>query len=187
MVLSSEQKQALSKKLVCPLLSREEKGRRRGSWWAPAPCSRASPGALRGAALGDKGPVQGHLVVSASLCLGRKQRCSGQRRERNSETAQQQTNRWTSPRRDTGARPQHRHPAGCGRGVYLVCNSSRAFLPQPQGRGHVFQHLKHIIVTDAPTGGPAHRTEAEWGPRWGAQQEGRGRKQTRKQSQLYKE
>ena len=57
--------------------------------------------------------------------------------------------------------------SGVQGGAYLVRNTSRAFLPQPQGRGHVFQHLKHVIVTDAPTGDPAHRTEAEWGPREG--------------------
>ena len=38
-VLSSEQKQPLSKKLVCPLLSDEEKGRRKGRYWALAPSS----------------------------------------------------------------------------------------------------------------------------------------------------
>lgn len=68
---------------------------------------------------------------------------------------------------------QHRQPVGCRGGVYLVRNTSRAFLPQPQGRGHVFQHLKHVIVTDAPTGDPAHSTEAEWGPQEGSTGGGR--------------
>lgn len=76
--------------------------------------------------------------------------------------------------------------------VYLVCNSSRAFLPQPQRWGHVFQHLKHVIVTDAPTGNPFQRpgivgwsTEEAHGRR-GRAGSGQGRKQTRKQIQLTK-
>lgn len=69
----------------------------------------------------------------------------------------QQSGRQTdgqAPRGD--GRPAPAQPAsGCRVGVYLVCNSSTAFLPQPQGWGHVFQHLKHVIVTDAPAGDPA--------------------------------
>ena len=38
-VLGSEQKQPLSKKLVRPLLSEEEKGMRKGRCWALAPSS----------------------------------------------------------------------------------------------------------------------------------------------------
>lgn len=102
--------------------------------------------------------------MSISLCLGRKRRRLGQRKERNRETVEQQTDRQAPE--EMGA--QHRQPVACRGGVYLVCNASRAFLPQPQGRGHVFQHLKHVIVTDAPTGDPAHRTEAEWGPQEGS-------------------
>lgn len=102
--------------------------------------------------------------MSISLCLGRKRRRLGQRKERNRETVEQQTDRQAPE--EMGA--QHRQPVACSGGVYLVCNASRAFLPQPQGRGHVFQHLKHVIVTDAPTGDPAHRTEAEWGPQEGS-------------------
>lgn len=87
--------------------------------------------------------------------------------------AEQQTDRQAPE--EMGA--QHRQPVGCRGGVYLVRNTSRAFLPQPQGRGHVFQHLKHVIVTDAPTGDPAHRTEAEWGPREGPREGGGGSRQ----------
>lgn len=76
--------------------------------------------------------------------------------------------------------------------VYLVCNSSRAFLPQPQRWGHVFQHLKHVIVTDAPTGNPFQRpgivgwSTGEAHGRRGRAGSGQGRKQTRKQIQLTK-
>lgn len=77
--------------------------------------------------------------------------------------------------------------------VYLVCNSSRAFLPQPQRWGHVFQHLKHVIVTDAPTGNPLFQrpgivgwSTGEAHGRRGRAGSGQGRKQTRKQIQLTK-
>lgn len=54
----------------------------------------------------------------------------------------------------------------------------------------MFQHLKHVIVTDAPTGNPFQRpgivgqsTEEAHGRR-GRAGSGQGRKQTRKQIQL---
>lgn len=100
------------------------------------------------------------FMVSVSLCLGRKRRWLWPRNERNTETAEWQTDRQTRP-------AQHSLP--CRVEVYLVCHSSRAFLPQPQGWGHVLQHLKHVIVTDAPTGDPAQWAEADRGPK-----EGRG-------------
>lgn len=67
---------------------------------------------------------------------------------------------WGREERETVSRAADRRTdkpsAGprAGRG-YLVGNSSRALLPQPQRRGHVLQHLKHVTVTDAPTGGGA--------------------------------
>lgn len=87
----------------------------------------------------------------------------------------QQSGRQTDkPERRQETSPQHSQPPGCRVGVYLVCNSSRAFLPQPQGRGHVFQHLKHVIVTDAPTGDPAQRGRGRVGSTGGVRQEGGG-------------
>ena len=128
----------------------------------------------RGSPMGQAASVE-TLHMPVSLCLGRKRRRLGQRKERNREMVEQQTDRQTSPGRD-GSPAQT--ACGCRGGVYLVRNTSRAFLPQPQGWGHVFQHLKHVIVTDAPTGDPAHRTEAEWGPQEGStggvRQEGGG-------------
>lgn len=52
---------------------------------------------------------------------------------------------------------QHSWLSVQGLGHYLVCHSRRALLPQPQGWGHVFQHLEHVTVTDATTGDPARR------------------------------
>lgn len=56
----------------------------------------------------------------------------------------------------------------------------------------MFQHLKHVIVTDAPTGNPFQRpgivgwSTGEAHGRRGRAGSGQGRKQTRKQIQLTK-
>lgn len=150
-------KAASVKKVVCPVISRKGKEREERQGEGSASVFLSLSGPLRvGRPAGTRGGCE---TPSWYPCPSvREGRGHGWNRE-TEETVRQQSSRQTdgeAPRGDR--RPSPAQPAsGCRVGVYLVCNSSRAFLPQPQGWGHGFQHLKHVIVTDAPTGDPAQR------------------------------